>query len=117
MINLIIITGLSIFGYILYHMDQKRITDPYYKQKVQKIRNQIKFKEKEKLKHRLLIFPASNNMKHIKNFVVQEVNIYKLEFFFSEMYLLNMFFYRLKKLKNAWKMKIMTKQLSILQMV
>lgn len=73
MINWIIITGFSILGFILCHMDQKRISDPYYKQKVQKIRDENKFKFKEKLKHRLLIFPASNNKKHIKNFVIQEV--------------------------------------------
>jgi len=70
-----LITGLSILGgYALYNLDNKRITDPCYKIKVQKKRDKIKLKETDELKHRLMAFPSSNNIKHIKQFVTQEVN-------------------------------------------
>jgi len=67
------VAGISILGFILYDSDKKRRLDKCYKYKVNKKRAEIKLKDAEKLKHRLLAFPASNKIKHIKTFVILEV--------------------------------------------
>lgn len=69
----IIVAGIEILGFILYYSDKKRRLDQCYKYKVNKKRAEIKLKETEELKYRLLTFPASNKMKHIKKFVILEV--------------------------------------------
>jgi len=69
----IIVTGITIVGFILYYSDKKRRLDNCYKHKVHQKRAEIKLKELEELKYRLLAFPASNKIQHIKRFVIQEV--------------------------------------------
>lgn len=72
--NWFILIGFSILtAYILYYFDKKRISDPCYKFKIEKKRNEMKLKKIDKLKYRLMAFPISNSMKDIKNFVNQEV--------------------------------------------
>lgn len=70
--SLFIITGLSILGLILYK-DKQRFSDPCYKVKVKENRNELKQREIDKLKQRLLIFPSSNNKETIKTFVIGQV--------------------------------------------
>ncbi|VVC43953.1 Protein import receptor MAS20,Mitochondrial outer membrane translocase complex, subunit Tom20 domain [Cinara cedri] len=73
-------TGCSVFmvvavlSYYMYCLDKKRISDPCYKSKVEANRNMKKQQEAIKLKHRMLIFPKSNDMKDIKRFVFQEID-------------------------------------------
>ncbi|XP_060875716.1 uncharacterized protein LOC132948997 [Metopolophium dirhodum] len=67
------VAGISILGFILYDSDKKRRLDQCYKYKLNKKRAEIKLKEAEKLKYRLLAFPASNKIKHIKIFVILEI--------------------------------------------
>lgn len=74
MTNWLIVTGFSILGLILYYIDHKRLSDPCYKLKVKKKRDEIILEDTEKLKYQLLTFPASNDMKRINKFVIQEVN-------------------------------------------
>lgn len=74
-IQLFGLTGfLTVGSYILYYLDKKRTSDPCYKLQVKNEQNRIKQKEIDELKHRLMAFPTSNNIKYIKNFVTQEVN-------------------------------------------
>jgi len=69
----IIVAGVTVLGFILYNSDKKRRLDQCYKYKVNKKRADIKLKETEELKYRMLAFPASNKMKHIKKFAILEV--------------------------------------------
>jgi len=71
--NLYIIISVTVLGIILYRSDKKRRLDQCYKYKVEKKQTEIKLKETEELRYRLLAFPKSNKMKHIKKFVIQEV--------------------------------------------
>lgn len=71
----IIVAGITILGFILYYSDKKRRLDQCYKYKVNKKRAEIKLKETEELKYRLLTFPASNKINHIKKFVFLEVQL------------------------------------------
>jgi len=70
----IIVTSITIVGFILNYSDKKRSLGNCYKYKVNKKQAEIKLKELEELKYRLLAFPASNKMKHIKTFVIREVS-------------------------------------------
>jgi len=69
----IIVAGVTILGFILHYSDKKRRLDQCYEYEVNKKRTEIKLKETEDLKIRLLTFPASNKTKHIKKFVILEV--------------------------------------------
>jgi len=71
--HLLIVTGISILGYFLYYSDKKRRLHQCYKYEVDQKQAEIKQKEIEEFKYRLLIFPASNKIKYIKKFVIREV--------------------------------------------
>lgn len=71
--HLSIITGLTVFGIILYDFDRKRRLDQCYNDKVQKKRAEIKLKKTEEFRYRLMAFPTSNKIKYIKKFVIREV--------------------------------------------
>lgn len=68
-----IITGLTVFVIILYDFDRKRRLDQCYNYKVQKKRAEIKLKETDEFRYRLMAFPISNKIKYIKKFVIREV--------------------------------------------
>lgn len=72
-VHLSIITGLTVFGIILYDVDRKRRLDQCYNYEVQKKRAEIKLKETEEFRYRLMAFPTSNKIKYIKKFVIREV--------------------------------------------
>lgn len=70
-----LVTGISILaGCILYYLDKKRISDPCYKLQMKKKQYNIKLRKRNELKHQIIVFPISNNITDIKNFVIQEVN-------------------------------------------
>lgn len=69
------LTGFLVVGsYILYYLNKKKIPDPCYKLKVKNKEKRFIQREANELKHRLMAFPTSNNVKYIKIFVTQEVN-------------------------------------------
>ncbi|XP_050060652.1 uncharacterized protein LOC126551437 [Aphis gossypii] len=68
-----IITGLTVFVIILYDFDRKRRLDQCYNYKVQKKRAEIKLKETDEFRYRLMAFPISNKIKYIKKFVIREI--------------------------------------------
>lgn len=76
-INWFVVAAFSTVAYIIYYLDKVRTLDPSYKYKLIKKHDDIKQNKLKQLKHRLMAFPVSNNMKDIKKFVILEV----LEFY------------------------------------
>lgn len=71
--NWFVAVGISIAGYILDYLDKTRILEASYKCYVIQKRQEIKLRKTKELKHRLMAFPASTNMKYTKKFVISEV--------------------------------------------
>lgn len=71
--NLFIVTGLSVLGFTFHYLNKKRISDPCYMLMLEKEQDEIKQIKTEKLKHRLLRFPVSDDVKDIEKFITQEV--------------------------------------------